>query len=145
MSLGITGIDHVQMSVPRVLEADCLAFYRTYYAPNNASLIVVHTWQAPLMREQPDPGCDQDSVLPPTADEIQENVARQLEQPLATWLAKYPGVTASVDVVHGHPGRVLAGLSARADLVVLGRHGTGRAVHAVLSHAHGPVAIVPSA
>ncbi len=28
MSLGITGIDHVQMSVPRVLEADCLAFYR---------------------------------------------------------------------------------------------------------------------
>ncbi len=29
MSLGITGIDHVQMSVPRALEAECLAFYRT--------------------------------------------------------------------------------------------------------------------
>jgi catechol 2,3-dioxygenase-like lactoylglutathione lyase family enzyme len=28
MSLGITGIDHVQMSVPRELEAECLAFYR---------------------------------------------------------------------------------------------------------------------
>ena len=28
MSLGITGIDHVQMSVPRALEAECLAFYR---------------------------------------------------------------------------------------------------------------------
>jgi nucleotide-binding universal stress UspA family protein len=127
---------------------DCaatLGFAVEEAALRNASLIVVHTWQAPLMREQPDPGCDQDSVLPPTADEIQENVARQLEQPLATWLAKYPGVTATVDVVHGHPGRVLAGLSARADLVVLGRHGTGRAVHAVLSHAHGPVAIVPSA
>src|SRR5580692_12825488 len=26
MSLGITGIDHVQMSVPRALEAECLAF-----------------------------------------------------------------------------------------------------------------------
>jgi catechol 2,3-dioxygenase-like lactoylglutathione lyase family enzyme len=28
MSLGITGIDHVQMTVPRALEAECLAFYR---------------------------------------------------------------------------------------------------------------------
>jgi catechol 2,3-dioxygenase-like lactoylglutathione lyase family enzyme len=28
MSLGIIGIDHVQMSVPRALEAECLAFYR---------------------------------------------------------------------------------------------------------------------
>jgi nucleotide-binding universal stress UspA family protein len=57
------------------------------------------------------------------------------------------------DVIRGHPGRVLASYSARADLVVLGRHGpsgTGRAgpgigstLHAVLDHAHGPVAIVP--
>ena len=51
----------------------------------------------------------------------------------------------------GHPGRVLADLSARADLVVLGRHdangrlvpGPARVIHAVVSHAHGPVAIVP--
>jgi catechol 2,3-dioxygenase-like lactoylglutathione lyase family enzyme len=28
MSLGISSIDHVQMSVPRALEAECLAFYR---------------------------------------------------------------------------------------------------------------------
>ena len=28
MSLGITGIDHVQMTVPKALEAECLAFYR---------------------------------------------------------------------------------------------------------------------
>ncbi|HSZ73248.1 MAG TPA: VOC family protein [Rhizomicrobium sp.] len=28
MSLGISGIDHVQISVPRALEAECLAFYR---------------------------------------------------------------------------------------------------------------------
>jgi catechol 2,3-dioxygenase-like lactoylglutathione lyase family enzyme len=28
MPLGIIGIDHVQMSVPRALEAECLAFYR---------------------------------------------------------------------------------------------------------------------
>jgi catechol 2,3-dioxygenase-like lactoylglutathione lyase family enzyme len=28
MSLGISGIDHVQVAVPRALEAECLAFYR---------------------------------------------------------------------------------------------------------------------
>ena len=57
-------------------------------------------------------------------------------------------VPVSQDLVHGHPGRALAGLSARADLVVLGRrsahHGPGSVMHAVLSHAHGPVVTVPS-
>jgi nucleotide-binding universal stress UspA family protein len=56
-----------------------------------------------------------------------------------------------VEVVRAHPGRVLAGSSARADLVVLGRHaadgslrrGVGSITHAVLDHAHGPVASVP--
>jgi len=46
---------------------------------------------------------------------------------------------------------VLAGASARADLVVLGRNSaddsgqpsTGATAHALLSHAHSPVAIVP--
>ena len=44
--------------------------------------------------------------------------------------------------------RALVGLSARADLVVLGRrsahHGPASVMHAVLSHAHGPVVTVPS-
>jgi len=54
--------------------------------------------------------------------------------------------------VYGHPARALVGLSARADLVVIGRHarhavlpGPGAVRHAVLNHAHGPVATVPSA
>jgi catechol 2,3-dioxygenase-like lactoylglutathione lyase family enzyme len=29
MSLGIATIDHVQMTVPKALESECLAFYRT--------------------------------------------------------------------------------------------------------------------
>ncbi|HTP77368.1 MAG TPA: VOC family protein [Rhizomicrobium sp.] len=32
MSLGITGIDHVQITVPRALEAQCLKFYREVFA-----------------------------------------------------------------------------------------------------------------
>ncbi len=32
MSLGILGIDHVQIAVPRALEAECVAFYRDVLA-----------------------------------------------------------------------------------------------------------------
>ena len=76
---------------------------------------------------------------------------RQLTLLMDTWQEKYPDVPVSRDVVHGHPGRALAALSARADLVILGRRaahhglrGTGSVRNAVLNHAHGPVAIVPS-
>ena len=75
---------------------------------------------------------------------------RHLEAALRGWQQKYPDVSVSTDVVRSHPARVLASLSARADLVVIGRHGTSGGVagsliqHAVLGHAHGPVAIVPA-
>jgi catechol 2,3-dioxygenase-like lactoylglutathione lyase family enzyme len=32
MSLGITGIDHIQIAVPKALEAQCLKFYREIFA-----------------------------------------------------------------------------------------------------------------
>jgi nucleotide-binding universal stress UspA family protein len=61
-------------------------------------------------------------------------------------------VSVSHEVTHGHPGRALVGLSARADLVVIGRNaghhrlpGPGSVRNAVLHHAHGPVVVVPSA
>ena len=56
------------------------------------------------------------------------------------------------DSVHASPSRVLVGASARADLVVLGRDGGGpdsgnagsaALAHAMLHHAHCPVAIIP--
>ena len=85
-------------------------------------------------------------------EESAEDEQRTLDALLAGWREKYPDVPASAEIVQAHPGRVLAGASARADLVVLGRHprgtGHGAAVgsvtHAVLSHAHGPVVSVPS-
>jgi nucleotide-binding universal stress UspA family protein len=66
------------------------------------------------------------------------------------WRDKYPEVAVSQQVIRGHPGRVLARWSTRADLVVIGRHGDphrarlGSIQHPLLSHAHGAIGIVPS-
>jgi hypothetical protein len=78
-------------------------------------------------------------------------VAEWLTGLLSFWREKYPTVDVIEDVVHASPGRVLAGGSARADLIVLGRNtghgsshvGADAVIHAVLNDAHGPVAIVP--
>jgi nucleotide-binding universal stress UspA family protein len=51
-----------------------------------------------------------------------------------------------LDVKRGHPARLLVTYSARADLVVIGRHdgsGAGSIQHALLDNARGPVAVVP--
>jgi nucleotide-binding universal stress UspA family protein len=89
-----------------------------------------------------------DQFTAPGQDVLGTDAGRQLDALLKDWREKYPDVPVSQDVVHGHPGRALAGLSARADLVVLGRHtahhGAGAVIHAVLNHAHGPVVTVPS-
>ena len=84
-------------------------------------------------------------------DTMEAEAGRWLAALLDGWRVKYPDVPVSQEVVHGHPGRTLVGLSARADLVVLGRHvrhsgppGPGTVTHAVLNHAHGPVVTVPS-
>ena len=118
--------------------AAALAFAFEEAQLRKARLLAVHAWQPPR------------GALPPAAD---AQAARELDDLLNSWRDKYPDVDASQDVMHGHPGRVLAGLSDRADLVVLGRHGANsrilpgpaRVAHAVVSHAHGPVVTVPSA
>jgi len=88
---------------------------------------------------------------PPGDPGAADTQAIELDDLLNDWRGKYPDVDATQDVVRGHPARVLADQSAEASLVVLGRHdtsgwlvpGPARAVHAVVSRAHGPVAIVP--
>jgi nucleotide-binding universal stress UspA family protein len=114
-------------------------------ALRKASLVVVHAWHAPrsdISRAGESFGGSDRAFL-------QAEAAKQLDVLLDQWLDKYPDVPVSHDVVHGHPGRILSGLSARADLVVLGRnpthHGPGAVTHAVLNHAHGTIVTVPSA
>jgi len=106
-------------------------------ALRGATLVAVHSWNslpAPALRQA-------DAAL--LAAEADRHLGEALEQ----WQKKYPGVPVRRDVVHGHTARVLAAYAGRADLVVVGRHSRGPAVggiqHAVLSHAHGPIAVVP--
>jgi len=90
---------------------------------------------------------------PPTAvrDEIVVGIedVEQSSDALAPWREKYPGVPIRSEIVHGHAAWVMASCTARAELVVLGRQPAGRGSgiasirQAVLSHACGPVAIVP--
>ena len=112
-----------------------------------ARLRAVHAWRwfLPEMRlaGTERPGAD--------VGEVTAEAAGWLADLLTFWREKYPDVEVAPDVAHGSAARVLAGASARADLVVLGRNSaddswqpsTGATAHALLSHAHSPVAIVP--
>jgi nucleotide-binding universal stress UspA family protein len=106
-----------------------------------AELLVVHAVDCipPVLQARADPAYD---------PELVSAAARgQLEDMLSAWQEKYPTVKVFPEVVHAHPARVLASLSARADLTVIGKHtapSLGSIRNVMLSHAHGPVAVVPS-
>jgi nucleotide-binding universal stress UspA family protein len=138
VGIGIGDLDHC---------ADSLTFAFEEAGLRQATLLAIHAWHAP----QADISRAGDTFTVAGPHDLRDEAARQLEALLNEWRAKYPDVPVSQDVVHGHPGRALVGLSARADLVVIGRHakhpglqGPGSVRHAVLNHAHGPVAVVPS-
>ena len=126
---------------------DALTFALEEASLRHAGLHAIHAWHTPqsdITRAGPVPT---ESGAQAAAD-----AASQLAGLLDECGAKYPDVKVTHEVVHGHPGRALVGLSARADLVVVGRHakhpglpGAGSVRHAVLNHAHGPVATIPSA
>jgi nucleotide-binding universal stress UspA family protein len=124
--------------------ADSLAFAFEEAALHKASLRAIHAWHAP----QASISRAGTPYPPPAWHAAAADAARELTLLLDRWQEKYPDVPVSRDVMHGHPGRALADLSARADLVILGRHpglpGPGSVRHAVLNHAHGPIAIVPA-
>ena len=122
---------------------DALTFALEEASLRHAGLHAVHAWHAPqseITRAGPLPT---ESSAQAAAD-----AATALAGVLDECRAKYPDVPVTHEVVHGHPARALAGLSARADLVVIGRRpgepGPGPVRHALLNHAHGPVAVVPS-
>ena len=107
-------------------------------ALREARLLAVHAWYWPA----PAGHLDKPDAL--------RDAARRMADALCMYQEKYPDVPVAADVARAHPGRVLAGAAARADLVVVGRHaspvasahGIGSVTDALLCHGPGPVAIV---
>ena len=136
VGVGVGDLDHC---------GDSLTFAFEEASLRQAGVLALHAWHTP----QTDISRAGQLSAAPEERAVAADAGRHLTALLDEWRAKYPDVPVSQEVVHGHPGRALVGLSARADLVVVGRHsghqGPGSVRHAVLGHAHGPVAIVPSA
>jgi nucleotide-binding universal stress UspA family protein len=133
---------------PRDIDAP-LGFAFEEAAKRGATLVAVHSWYwfPSALAASMGRGV---TGHPADLDEIAADASRSLAEALRVWQEKHPAVPVRQDVVRGHPAKVLASYSAHTDLVVIGRHSgaTGLAVgaiqHAVLNHAHGPVAIVPA-
>jgi len=116
---------------------DALAFALEEASARGAELTAVHAWSR----------CHEGLAIP--AGDAPARAAADLAESLDSWRGKYPEVRIRSQVVHGRTAWVLAQYSVSAELVVLGRSESpdGRDLtpiqHAVLSHARGPVAVVP--
>ncbi|MFE2282776.1 universal stress protein [Streptomyces sp. NPDC059443] len=101
------------------------------------------------------------AVIPPeglvgedeNAVPAEREMLRSQTERLAPFRAKYPGVPVEQAAVPGDAAGRLVATSNSAALVVVGRHHPrrhirslmiGSVAHAVLHHAHGPVAVVPT-
>jgi nucleotide-binding universal stress UspA family protein len=125
---------------------EALTFAFEEASARHADLVAVHAWY--WFPSAPRVAADQDAVDGPFhPEQISAEAAQSMSALLEEWLEKDPDVRVRQDVIRGHPARVLANYSARADLLVIGRHGDrgiGSVQHALLDHARGPVAVVPS-
>jgi nucleotide-binding universal stress UspA family protein len=126
--------------------SEALTFAFEEAAGGHADLVAVHAWS--WFPSALHTSVDQDAMDAPFhPEQISDEAVRSLSAALDRWREKYPDVRIRHDVIRGHPARILANYSARSDLVVIGRHGgpgIGSVQHALLDHARGPVAVVPS-
>jgi nucleotide-binding universal stress UspA family protein len=123
-----------------------LAFAFEEAAMRGARLRAVHVWS--------DPGTGLGGMTPLVYDpeQVAAEQTHRLNEVLTPWRDKYPEVQVVNEVVHGRPVRILAGVSARADLLVVGTRGLGgfaglmlgSVSHGLLHHAHCPLAVVPA-
>jgi nucleotide-binding universal stress UspA family protein len=136
---------------PRDTDAT-LAYAFDEAAQRGATLIAVHSWNwfCSALSDHASSGNATGQLA--DAEHVAAEAGLNLAEVLSAWRDKYPEVTVWQDVVRDHPAHVLASYSARADLVVIGRHdragsrpAIGGIQHALLNHARGPVAIVPAA
>lgn len=138
----VVGVDGSEISEP----ATGFAFEEARL--RRARLRMVHVWSHPAARW---PGDMQPLVHDPQI--IAEQELRSVEESHARWRERHPGVEVISEVVHGRPAPILAGASARAELLVVGSRGRGgftglllgSVSHALLHQANCPLAVVPRA
>ena len=119
----------------------------TEAAWRGAGLTVIYAWHEDFY-DLPGRGAS----VPPgiQLEEFQAAKRQDLSTAMTGWQEKFPDVDVKLDVVPQAPAAVLTAASAGAPLVVVGsrRHGgprsiaLGRVGHALLHHAHCPVAVI---
>jgi len=110
----------------------------------DARLTFLHAWYLPSMYD--------DLIVDRTSrDDWSEREAVRIRTALEPWTRRHPHVPNEVEVVHMPAGDALIRAAAKADLLLLGRHGPGRhfphvgsVSRAALREASCPVEIVPA-
>lgn len=140
----VVGVDGPQHAC-----TEAFAFAFDEASRRHIGLTALHAWQAPFY-DLPGKG----GPIPKHIqyEEFQGVQRRWLAELIAGWQEKYPEVNVKIDVLaQQHPAAVLVAASSGAELMVLGSHGhggphsvlmLGSVTHAVLHHAHCPVAVV---
>jgi nucleotide-binding universal stress UspA family protein len=115
-------------------------------ARRGAGLTVVHAWPDSFLR-----CADRRDAMILFTDPVSRDRARWLSRQLAPWRLMYPAVAVTESPMHANPGRVLAMLSDRADMIVVGAPAPALAAEPlgpvsryVAAHAHCPVALIPA-
>ncbi|WBB69611.1 universal stress protein [Micromonospora sp. WMMD812] len=127
------------------LSTEAVAFAFEEAARRDAPLVAVHAWLDPAPVAPGD-------LIPMMYDltALGEDEERVLAESVAGWAERYPEVSVRHRLVRGAAAPVLVAESASAQLVVVGAHGRGAlgglllgsVSHALLHHAHAPLAIV---
>ena len=108
---------------------------------SGAGLTALRTWLAPDI--------DVDALPPHEWEQAEKDEQARLTESLAVWRSRFPGVDVIEKALRGDPAATLVEESAGAQLLTVGSHGRGgfggmvlgSVSHAVLHHAHCPVAV----
>jgi nucleotide-binding universal stress UspA family protein len=139
----VVGIDG-----PDRLPTNALAFAFQEASSRHTGLTVIHGWQEPFY-DLPGKGAPIPKLI--QVEEFQADQRGWLSEALAAWQEKYPEVEVKLDVLAQDPAAALVAASTGAELLVMGTHGhggphgvmmLGSVTHALLHHAHCPVAVV---
>lgn len=136
---------HGEIAVGVGLGDDSAALEYAFRAADarHARLRVVHAWRYPEALDGPGAGAD--------LKRVEERARWRVIEAHAPLRKRFPGVDVVEEIVEDNPAAALVAVSHDVDLVIAGSHAReglivprSRAVtHALIHHAHSPVAIVP--